>query len=99
MKMHDTPTNRSWNPWVALAASSALLLAAPAAKSAEPVPSFSTEIQPILTKFGCNQGSCHGAQFGKGGFKLSLRGFDDAADYYEIVKSVAARRVQFTDPA
>src|SRR5205085_2465521 len=37
---------------------------------------FTQEVQPILTRLGCNQGACHGSQHGKGGFKLSLLGFD-----------------------
>ena len=45
------------------------------ASRAEELVSFSNDIQPLLTKFGCNQGACHGSQYGKGGFKLSLRGF------------------------
>ena len=56
-------------------------------------------MQPILTKLGCNQGACHGAQYGKGGFKLSLRGFDDEADHREIVRTAFGRRVSLGDPA
>ncbi len=60
--------------------------------------SFATDVQPILTKQGCNQGACHGAQHGKGNFKLSLRGFDDAADYREIVRGAFGRRISAVDP-
>jgi hypothetical protein len=56
-------------------------------------PSFRNEITPILTKLGCNQGACHGSQHGKGGFKLSLLGFEPEADYTAIVKSAGQRRV------
>src|SRR5262249_31954872 len=49
--------------------------------------SFRNEIEPRLTKLGCNQGACHGSQHGKGGFKLSLLGFEPDADYTAIVKS------------
>jgi hypothetical protein len=70
-------------------------LAAPAEENRV---SFATEVQPTLTKLGCNQGACHGAQYGKGGFKLSLRGFDDQADYREIVRAAFARRVDLIDP-
>ncbi|MFO0945434.1 MAG: DUF1549 and DUF1553 domain-containing protein [Planctomycetota bacterium] len=59
---------------------------------------FKTDVQPILTKQGCNQGACHGSQHGKGGFKLSLRGFDDTTDYQEIVKSAKARRALLSEP-
>ncbi len=36
--------------------------------------SFTTDVQPILTKLGCNQGACHGAQYGKGGFQAFTSG-------------------------
>ncbi len=54
---------------------------------------FDTEIMPILTRSGCNAGSCHGAAAGRGGFKLSLLGGDPAADYEEIVIARKGRRV------
>src|ERR1044071_5086742 len=61
--------------------------------------SFLNDIEPILTRAGCNAGSCHGQQFGKGGFKLSLAGYDPDLDYESIVKSQNGRRVSMTDPA
>ena len=67
------------------------------AKSDRPV-NFSTEVQPVLTKFGCNSGNCHGAQHGRGGFKLSLFGFDAAFDHEQIVRSNEGRRVVVSDP-
>src|SRR5262249_985946 len=48
---------------------------------------------PALTKLGCNQGACHGSQHGKGGFKLSLLGFEPESDYIAIAKSAGQRRV------
>ncbi len=32
------------------------------------------DVTPILSKLGCNMGTCHGSAQGKNGFKLSLRG-------------------------
>jgi hypothetical protein len=55
--------------------------------------SFRNEVVPLLTKLGCNQGACHGAQHGKGGFKLSLLGFEPESDYTAIVKGAEARRI------
>ncbi len=55
--------------------------------------SFRNEVVPVLTKLGCNQGACHGGQLGKGGFKLSLLGFEPAPDHTAIVKSAEGRRV------
>jgi hypothetical protein len=60
--------------------------------------SFRNDVIPVLTKLGCNQGACHGAQHGKGGFKLSLLGFEPAPDYDQIVKSGEGRRVSLAFP-
>ncbi|MFM9960013.1 MAG: DUF1549 and DUF1553 domain-containing protein [Planctomycetaceae bacterium] len=65
-----------------------------------PVPvSFSYEVVPILTKGRCNAGGCHGKAEGQNGFKLSLFGFDAAADYDAIFKEAKGRRLSLTDPA
>jgi hypothetical protein len=53
---------------------------------------FRNEIIPALTKLTCNQGACHGSQHGKGGFKLSLLGFEPEADYTAIIKGAEGRR-------
>ncbi len=69
------------------------------AKAAADIPvSFTREIVPILTRAGCNQGACHGAQHGRGGFKLSLLGFDPLFDHAQIVQSAEGRRVVLSDP-
>ena len=60
--------------------------------------SFVREITPVLTKAGCNQGTCHGAAAGRGGFRLSLYGSDPEADFHEIVMRLGGRRVNHLDP-
>ena len=60
--------------------------------------SFRNDVLPILTKQGCNSGACHGALAGKGGFRLSLRGYDPESDYFNIVKQDRGRRVVLSDP-
>ncbi|MCA9044115.1 MAG: DUF1553 domain-containing protein [Planctomycetaceae bacterium] len=60
---------------------------------------FRRHVVPILSKTGCNTGPCHGALAGKGGFRLSLRGYDSATDYFNIVKQDRGRRVEFAEPA
>jgi Protein of unknown function (DUF1549)/Protein of unknown function (DUF1553)/Bacterial Ig-like domain (group 2) len=60
--------------------------------------SFSREVVPVLTKIGCNSGNCHGASLGRGGFRLSLFGFDPAFDHAQIVQSSEGRRVVLSDP-
>ncbi len=57
---------------------------------------FIKDVGPILSRLGCNQGTCHGAQKGKNGFKLSLRGYDPIYDLRALTDDLAARRI---DPA
>jgi hypothetical protein len=54
---------------------------------------FTNEIEPILSRFGCNSGGCHGKASGQNGFKLSLFGFDADFDYQAIVAEARGRRV------
>lgn len=61
--------------------------------------SFANDVQAVLTKTGCNMGSCHGAQSGKKGFKLALRGYDHEADYDTLTRRSRGRRVIPSDPA
>ncbi len=51
-----------------------------------------------LNVAGCNAGACHGIPSGRGGFKLSLRGYDPASDYGELTHSAFGRRVNRFDP-
>ena len=44
-------------------------------------PTFRNHVQSVLTKSGCNMGACHGAAAGKNGLYLSLRGYNDEADW------------------
>ncbi|MCY2976792.1 MAG: DUF1553 domain-containing protein [Planctomycetota bacterium] len=56
--------------------------------------SFVLDIQPILTKAGCNAGACHAkAITGQRGFRLSVLGFEPQEDYEAIVKQCKGRRV------
>ena len=69
-----------------------------AARSVEPW-SFRHDVQSVLTKSGCNMGACHGAQAGKKGFKLALRGYDHFMDYNTLTRQSKGRRVSLADPA
>lgn len=60
--------------------------------------SFRNTVQPILTRYGCAMGACHGAASGQGGFRLSLRGFDDDGDYLNITRHANGRRTSLEDP-
>ena len=61
--------------------------------------SFRNDVQPVLTKMGCNSGPCHGAAAGKNGFKLTLRGYDAETDYYTLTHQALARRTERIEPA
>src|SRR5262249_54547730 len=61
--------------------------------------SFVRDIMPILAKSGCNAGTCHGGAKGRNGFKLSLRGYDPAFDYEQIVEDIGGRRIDRKEPA
>lgn len=60
--------------------------------------SFVTDVQPVLSKAGCNAGTCHGAAQGKNGFKLSLRGYDPLFDYRSLTDDLEGRRFNRAAP-
>ncbi|MEQ8786631.1 MAG: DUF1549 and DUF1553 domain-containing protein [Pirellulaceae bacterium] len=60
--------------------------------------SFTNDVLPLLSKHGCNSGQCHGKAIGQNGFKLSLYGFDPAADYAALVHESRGRRVSPAAP-
>lgn len=59
---------------------------------------FTTEVEPLLSRFGCNSGGCHGKASGQNGFKLSLFGFDTEFDYHSLVSEGRGRRVMVSAP-
>ncbi len=59
---------------------------------------FETQVLPVLTKLGCNSGACHGAAIGRGGFKLSLLGYDPQSDFDSMVNEFEGRRVNLAHP-
>ncbi len=66
--------------------------------TAAPALSFRNEVIPILTRAGCNAGSCHGAAAGKNGFNLSLFGYDPDADHRMLTRELRSRRLDPSDP-
>jgi hypothetical protein len=65
---------------------------------AQAAPDFETQVLPVLTRAGCNSGACHGAAIGRGGFRLSLLGYDPQADYDNLVLELKGRRVNLAQP-
>ncbi len=61
--------------------------------------SFKFETMAILTKQGCSTGSCHGSPHGKGGFQLSLFGYDPATDRTALTRDGYSRRINTLEPA
>ena len=60
----------------------------------QPTPvSFRNDVVPALSQAGCNMGACHGTPTGKGGFRLSLRGYLPDQDYLTLSREAGGRRV------
>ena len=67
--------------------------------TARPKPvSFANDVVPILSRTGCSQGTCHGAASGKGGFRLSLRGYAPELDFVSITRQLGGRRISRENP-
>lgn len=58
-----------------------------------PPADFERDVMPVLSRFSCNSGPCHGKQRGQNGFQLSLLGFDPDFDYEALAKEGRGRRV------
>ncbi len=54
---------------------------------------FATDIVPILSRYGCNSGGCHGKAGGQNGFQLSLFGFDGVFDHESLTRQGRGRRI------
>lgn len=59
---------------------------------------FSNDILPILTRYSCNSGGCHGRLDGQNGFKLSLFGYAAEQDHRSLVREAGGRRVDVLRP-
>ncbi|QDU27631.1 hypothetical protein ETAA8_27190 [Anatilimnocola aggregata] len=67
--------------------------------AATTAPSFRHDVLPVLTRFGCNQGACHGKLAGQNGFRLSLRGYAPEWDHGWLTREFYGRRISSTTPA
>lgn len=59
---------------------------------------FENEVLVALSKQTCNSGACHGSPSGKGGFRLSLRAFDQQLDQLTLVREEFGRRINVLEP-
>jgi hypothetical protein len=100
--LHDRPVLRSVKAANEPAASRVTLdTTKPASEITTPANgwSFRNHVIPVLTRLGCNSGACHGALAGKGGFKLTLRGYDPELDFNVMTRQALGRRVNKNEPA
>jgi hypothetical protein len=59
---------------------------------------FERHVMGLFGRMGCNMGSCHGSFQGKGGFRMSLFGYDPDMDYQAVTREVMGRRINSSDP-
>jgi hypothetical protein len=59
---------------------------------------FERHVMGLFGRLGCNSGSCHGSFQGKGGFRLSLFGYDPEKDYLALAKEGLGRRINPVEP-
>lgn len=69
-----------------------------AAPDVSATPNFRRHVLPLLGRLGCNGRTCHGSFQGQGGFRLSLFGYDLAADHQALTEGDEPR-VNRVDPA
>jgi len=93
-----------WLAVLTTAITAALASAAPGVQQAKPptnlpsTASFRVNVHPILTRYGCTQGACHGSAAGRGGLRLSLLGGNPESDYNTLVYSANGRLVAGITP-
>ena len=60
-------------------------------KDTTEVPDFQKHVIPLLSRMGCNGRACHGSFQGRGGFQLSLFGYDFKADHDALLDEATGR--------
>ena len=59
---------------------------------------FAEDVEPQLTRLGCNVGGCHGRLDGQNGFHLSLFGYDAEGDHRSLTRDASGRRLNLLRP-
>ena len=54
-------------------------------------PDFQKHVVPLLGRLGCNGRACHGSFQGRGGFRLSLFGYDFKSDHAALLDDESPR--------
>jgi WD40 repeat protein len=66
--------------------------------AAEPRADYVRDVNPVVSRLGCNAGTCHGSAKGRNGFKLSLRGYDAIHDVRALTDDLSSRRMTVASP-
>lgn len=61
-------------------------------------PSFQRHVLPMMSRLGCNGRACHGSFQGRGGFRLSLFGYDFKFDHEALLAGEDEPRVNLKKP-
>ena len=64
-----------------------------AAADVAETPDFQKHVVPLFGRLGCNGRACHGSFQGRGGFRLSLFGYDFKADHEALLDEESPRMV------
>lgn len=59
---------------------------APALAQVDETPDFQRHVMPLLGRLGCNGRNCHGSFQGRGGFRLSMFGYDFETDHAALTQ-------------
>ncbi|WP_145177230.1 DUF1549 and DUF1553 domain-containing protein [Rubripirellula lacrimiformis] len=62
-----------------------------ATSATDEVPDFQRHVVPLMGRLGCNGRACHGSFQGRGGFQLSLFGYDFSADHLALLDDATGR--------
>jgi hypothetical protein len=84
--------------WIFFSVGCFILLASGGGLRADESVSFRNDVMAVLSRAGCNQGTCHGNLNGKAGFKLSLRGQDPDFDFAVLTRDMLGRRLNPQQP-
>ena len=97
MHLLRSPWGIALAAWMLLAVMARAEVALPTGQKVAVV-DFERHVMGLFGRLGCNSGSCHGSFQGKGGFRLSLFGYEPEKDFASVTRDGFARRVNPLDP-
>src|SRR5262249_42986413 len=59
---------------------------------------FERHVMGLFSRAGCNAAACHGSLKGKGGFRLSLVGYEPDKDFQAVTRDRKGRRIDRESP-